>query len=382
MTSMRNTTIIILFFSLSGFTSEKITIQKEPFPFVHHSFKERNLTELNRRMDLDRRLAAYGDDTEEIFALKSIIFNTLEYGHNFRDQNLRKGNEILKGDKRGKAYLCTVYSSLFVQAALSRGLTARYYYLRKPTGHQHAACEVWSNDAAKWIFIDPTRNLHCEEGGLPLSLMEIRRAWLRDRGRSLTLVFGKGEERREYSFRDFPVQRDENLLWKERPLEESWFSYAWQVALVGRNDFASEDDHLERKIWSSIRALKCDSAARDTSWPFHRYPAISAMEQLESPLNTVQILPGPDREDTCTKVEAKSYVCSENRIPITIGPPPFPGYVPFPEVYQLRVNRGHWQDVSSAMEIPLTTAWTRVEGRVVNQAGRSGPVSVIQVRKR
>lgn len=383
MTSMRNAIIFILLLSLSGFSSGgPFSLQKKPFPFVHHSFLAADLVEVKSRLVPDRRFKQEDRDTGEIFALKDIIFTELEYGHNFREQNLRNGIEILEGDKRGKSYLCTVYAALFVQAALSRGLTARYYYLRKPSGHQHAACEAWSNDANKWIFIDPTRNIHCEKEGTPLSLMEIRRAWLRDRGRSLTFVFGQGKERREYGFRDFPVRREENLLWKERPLEQSWVSYSWQVALVGRNDFASRDDNLEKKIWSSIRALKCDSAARDTSWPFHRYPAITTMEQLEAPLNTVRILPGPEGENTCTKVESNRYVCSSDRIPITIGPPPPPGFIPFPERYQLRVKSGDWQDVPGSREISLSTSWTRLEGRVINRAGRAGPVSVIQVKKR
>lgn len=86
--------------------------------------------------------------------------------------------------------MCTHYSTLFVQAALALGFTARHVIL-----DHHCVAEIWSNQFRKWMLIDtgcstdPTLNCHFESNGLALNALEIRRLWKAGRTNEIEVVY-------------------------------------------------------------------------------------------------------------------------------------------------------------------------------------------------
>jgi len=74
--------------------------------------------------------------------------------------------------------MCTHYSTVFTQCALSLGYTARQVIL-----DHHCVAEIWSDQFHKWILMDtgnsedPTLNCHFETNGIPLNAVEIRDLW-------------------------------------------------------------------------------------------------------------------------------------------------------------------------------------------------------------
>ncbi len=95
--------------------------------------------------------------------------------------------EILKLARGGNRGFCAQYAVVFLQAALSLGLHARYIDL---PGHFLTA--VWSDEHHKWVAMDPYNDAHYERGGVPLSGMEMHLAYLRGEGAGIEEVSSSG----------------------------------------------------------------------------------------------------------------------------------------------------------------------------------------------
>jgi hypothetical protein len=122
--------------------------------------------------------------------------------------------EILRLARAGNRGFCAQYAVVFLQAALSLGLHARYTDL---PGHFLAA--VWSDEHYKWVAMDPYNDLHYERGGTPLSGMDMHLASLRGKPGGIEAVSSSGARR--------PLRTEELSLWS-----------AYSILL--RNDHLSE----------------------------------------------------------------------------------------------------------------------------------------------
>ena len=54
----------------------------------------------------------------------------------------------------------------------------------------HSVVEVWSHQFHKWVLLDPDLNVHYQRGGVPLSALEIHRAWVTRRWDEVRLEQG------------------------------------------------------------------------------------------------------------------------------------------------------------------------------------------------
>jgi len=91
--------------------------------------------------------------------------------------------------------MCTHYSTIFTQCAISLGFTARQVIL-----NHHCVAEVWSDQFNKWILMDtgnssdPELNCHFEHEGIPLNALEIRNLWKQDRTNEIQVVYSSGKK--------------------------------------------------------------------------------------------------------------------------------------------------------------------------------------------
>ncbi|HNT98318.1 MAG TPA: hypothetical protein PKK31_08650, partial [Elusimicrobiales bacterium] len=122
--------------------------------------------------------------------------------------------EILRLARGGNRGFCAQYAVVFLQAALSLGLHARYIDL---PGHFLTA--VWSDEHHKWAVMDPYLDLHYERGGVPLSGMDMHLAAVRGPAAGIEAVSSTGERR--------PLKTEELSAWS-----------AYSILL--RNDHLSE----------------------------------------------------------------------------------------------------------------------------------------------
>lgn len=268
---MRKHLIIIsaLFFSLIQPIHQEAAIKStHPYNFIHESFDNANLKELRDSYSFDEYVGKGKSEYERMILLKDWVYSKLEYSFKSPVPSLINSIEILRlaekqeGKKTG--FLCTSFAALYLQCALSLGWTARYVFLRRPTGLQHASVDIWSKQYKKWIYIDPTWNLHTEENGVPLSLIDIRNKWLNKRFGRINFIFSAGDKSEYLMSSDFPIRKNDSELWEKLPIDEGWLSYTFEIAIIGRNNFFTEGN-----IWNSnIYIIKDRHNQNDKSWPF------------------------------------------------------------------------------------------------------------------
>lgn len=122
--------------------------------------------------------------------------------------------EILRLARGGNRGFCAQYAVVFLQAALSMGLHARYIDL---PGHFLTA--VWSDEHYKWVVMDPYQDLHYERDGTPLSGMEMHLASLRGEPGGIEAVPSSGE-RRPLRLEELSVWRTYSILLRNDHLSE------------------------------------------------------------------------------------------------------------------------------------------------------------------
>ena len=105
-------------------------------------------------------------------------------------------NKILDAALKGQGFHCGHY--LIVQNAVmnaygyvTRCLGAGPGVKGGPDGH-HGMNEIWSNQYRKWFLSDAQYNHHFEKNGIPLSALEIRDEYLKNKVADVILVKGPG----------------------------------------------------------------------------------------------------------------------------------------------------------------------------------------------
>jgi hypothetical protein len=260
----------------------------------------------------------------------------------------------------GASFHCTHFAAIYMQTAVSMGWTSRYLFVRNTEREEHATNEIWSNEWAKWIFIDVTWNLHIEKDGVPLSGLEIRKEWLANGGEDLVYVFGAGEDEIRYTAADFPVERDDNNAWSWWPIDEIFMTYTYQMAFVTRNDFFSHSDGSGADIWDRIVVLKDSVNGGDKGWSLRDRPNIQDMRALYHDVNRVDIAACElDNRTVMLKLDA-------------FGP-----YNDSPnfETYLVRVGDGEWEVSDGMVTLRGRERKVPVQARIRNKFGVLGPVT-------
>jgi hypothetical protein len=123
--------------------------------------------------------------------------------------NAKGALAILNGIENGETFFCAHYAQLMVSCAASLGWVDRELALRRHQGvaqggsSEHSTTEIWSNQFAKWVMLDPTSNMYLEKSGVPLNAFEIREEWFYRQGNALVFVIGK--ERKRYKKQNLPI---------------------------------------------------------------------------------------------------------------------------------------------------------------------------------
>lgn len=340
-------------------------IQTLPLRFDHARYGSIHFQKLKKLYHFDELLAREKSEYRQMISLKNQVYKRLTYSFRPPFPNARNSLFILREAARGKTFLCNSYAALYMQCALSMGWTARYIFLRRPDGLQHAAVDIWSNQHRKWIYIDPTWNIHVEKDHRPLSLHELRSEWLSDKGRKLACIFGAGKNQKVYRYSDFPVTRSDSAVYKRLPLDVSWLSYSWQYAIIGRNNFFTHSDGTGRNIWDRIYIYRDRHNRRDTKWPFRRrksLPLQSLFGELNIPVVTKRILIAGG----AVRIHLSPH-----------GPVSFtPGFDYFEVLW-----RDRWERIGSSVDVSKSRLIRGLAVRIVNRCRVTGPVVFLRNAK-
>jgi hypothetical protein len=210
-------------------------------------------------------------------------------------------------------------------------------------GH-HGINEIWLNDFNKWFLSDAKYDHHFEKDGIPLSALEVRDEYIKNKGLDILKV--KGPDRT-------PLDFDEEMGWhKERFVETytwiSWDTYidrytSWPNFRTMLNMY--KDEYFNNNIW--IRGGK-------PHWAYNTeyLQLVDDRDAIEWTPNTI-----------ATHVKITDH--AEIEIKST---------TPNLKEYQIKYSPDdQWQSVEDKVKIKLNKKRHTLSFRAVNLAGVAGP---------
>ena len=160
--------------------------------------KDDMLVELREKYELDAVVAGGRTEFEQMLLLKEWVRNRWDHGWS-REPEATNALEILEAASLGSDFNCGYYSITMMQSLLALGFVARRGGIAKAQTDWmaldegnigHSIPEVYSHDFHKWIMLDADMNVHYELDGVPLSILEIHRAWVERRWNEVKMVTG------------------------------------------------------------------------------------------------------------------------------------------------------------------------------------------------
>ncbi|MBA4058222.1 MAG: hypothetical protein C0490_26130 [Marivirga sp.] len=232
-----------------------------------------------------------------------------------------------------------------------------------PDGH-HGINEIWSNQFQKWFLSDAKYNHHFEKNGIPLSALEVRDEYLKNRAADILLV--KGSERKVITSDGVLNSRGEMMqVTKERFAQ----TYTWIEWEAVNNRFSYWPDNSDTLSYLNMFA---DTYFKDNTWIWDGKPHWA--------YNTKAMILIGDRkaiEWTPNMLNAKVMISGDS---VTIK---LHSSTPNLKTYQMKTTSAkEWRDVSNSPVLVLTDDKNQFDFRAVNFAGVAGPVHTVVIERK
>jgi hypothetical protein len=257
---------------------------------------------------------------------------------------------ILDAALKGQGYHCGHF--MIVQSAVlnaygyvTRTLGAGPGAKEGPDGH-HGVNEVWLNQYHKWFLSDAKYDHHFEKDGIPLSALEIRDEYLKNKAADIKVV--KGPERVQMN----PYPGAESN-WAEGAQTYTWIE--WHGF---NNIFTAWPDYTELLIMYE------DDYFKNNTWIWDGKPhwAYDKPEFMKPVQDRNQIYWTPNTIKSNVNIEG-----DRANIELTSITPNFKEY------QKLELGSAEWSRVDSSLTVDLRKARHEFLFRVVNIADVTGP---------
>lgn len=219
-----------------------------------------------------------------------------------------------------------------------------------PDGH-HGINEIWLNDHKKWFLSDAKYDHHFEKEGFPLSALEIRDEYLKNKGADLALL--KGPDR-------MPIDVDEeNGISKERYAQ----TYTWIEWHLYNDMFTNWPDH------SSVMLMYEDDYFRSHTWIWDGKPHWAYnTEYLVTEIDRNAIEWTPNMTRSTVKVEdGKALIVLNSTMPNI-------------KEFQMKHNDElTWTNTGDTLEFKLKGKELKLIFRAVNLADVAGPEHILNI---
>ncbi len=264
-------------------------------------------------------------------------------------------DEALKGAGFHCAHYMKVQNAIMnAYGYVTRTLGAGPGVKEGPNGH-HGINEIWLNSYQKWFLSDAKYDHHFEKDGVPLSALEVRDEYLKNRGSDIIKV--KGPDRT-------PIDADPETGTKK---ERSAQTYTW-IEFHGYNDmFTAEPHHRELLI------VYEDEYFRNNTW----YWGKGKHWAYDKPEFMLRV---PDRdamEWTPNTIVSNVKVNGKKALIELISDTPN-----FME-YQVKESpSGEWKKTEPHLDLELKEKNYEVSFRAVNLANVAGPEHKIRISGR
>jgi len=345
-------------FRLPGRTVE--LQQLSSLPFVENEYSRRfkfdrfdnpKLNQLRLRYGLDEVVHAGTNEFDRQVRLMDWTHQQFKkFGH--PSIEARGALEILNGISDGHTFFCSQYAQVLVSAAASLGWVDRPLALRRHQGvakvggsTEHSVTEIWSNQYAKWVMLDPTSNLYLEKDGTPLNAYEIRQEWFYHGGTNLVFVVGKEHQR--FQKKDLPVHLQNFENFGELSIQPDELDKYGFTAYIPNTDLM--DSGFDYGGMFMVKDRLCDG----TKWHIRDVPKNPATDPYF-----------PLGQSTLQLFEENSEV----RVAVKTMTPNF-------KTFEVRLDGSVWSASPQTFTWNLHDGSNRLEVRSINRFGVPGPLS-------
>jgi hypothetical protein len=247
-------------------------------PFTFEDVEGERAAEFRRRFELEEVISRGRTELEGLMLLRDWVADQVPFGQPPKDADIDPFH-ILERAAQGAKHNCTYLSVVYLAALVSLGHVAR-----KLSTLGHGTVEVWSNELAKWVVLDPSRRncyslggtlgvswpaneagspsegfdrghrrQQAEGDGVPLNAQEVREQHFADGGVSMEVVYGLGERRERVT-----LQKREDGHLKYRQEAFGWTAYhdrnnfLTKLVDFGRDRFyILRDRHNRGQTWTT-----------------------------------------------------------------------------------------------------------------------------------
>lgn len=318
-------------------------------------------------------------NTEEEFVLSALSWVSSQWDHDGMNEPPKSFHalDILKEVHNKKTrYRCVEYGLVLSEVLQSYGFVTRTLSLRSNDvsyggfGQGHVAMEVWLNDIGKWIFLDPQFGvfLTTENSQIPLNYFEIYQE--KKAGRFNNLVVNTNSASKNFIMKAADKLSYKNFL---------------------RNYFGHIS--LSDKLKNEVASLLLES--KNIPLTFQGTPLNNALftnrsELFYPEMNRVALfISYKDNDKNFMELMKKLKIESDTdylkKMPLFAAKPDFKVTIKsrskIKETYQYREGHiGAWKDVTgNSFEWIAKNKTNRIEVRSVNEFGRPGPVTFLEV---
>jgi hypothetical protein len=214
-----------------------------------------------------------------------------------------------------------------------------------PDGH-HGINEIWLNDYNKWFLSDAKYDHHFEKDGIPLSALEIRDEYLKNKAADIIKVKGPGR---------IPTDKDpETGTSKERSAQ----TYTWIEYHTHNDMFTAWPEH------ETMLSMLEDDYFKNNTWIWGGNPhwayAKPAFMRLVGERDAIDWTP--------------NTIASEIQIEGDVAMIKLTSETPNLKEYQMKEEvSGDWQTCDESISVDLKKKRHEWYFRIVNMAGVSGP---------
>jgi len=323
---------------------------------------------LREKYQLDTIFHGEQDEYKRMLLLRNWI-RTVIHISDFESSYPGEGfaENILDEGLKGQGYHCGHY--MIVQNAVmnsfgyvTRCLGAGPGVPGGPDGH-HGINEIWSNQYHKWFLSDAKYNHHFEKNGIPLSALEIRDEFLKNKAADVVLV--KGPDRT-------PIESDDVANAKREMIRKTKADFAQTYTWIEWESINDRFTHWpENSSYLSKLNMYEDAYFKNHKWIWDGKPHWA--------YGTEFMILVPDR----AAIEwTPNTIASNVNMEGALAQIELDSETPNLKTYQMKkLPDGAWEDVPASVSIEIKGNEEALIFRAVNLADVAGPEHRIVFRK-
>lgn len=339
-------------------------------PFEYEDPSHPRMVALREKYKLDDVVAPGKTELEKLVLLRDWVGRQWRFKSPSPNYPAWDADEIMTA----KIGFCVQFAITYIQCCNALGYPARFVcgYHPGTMGTAHEVSEVWSNEHAKWVFMDPTpsRNQFCADPktGEPLSMLEVHERMVRTYYGDKPPLYENRPKAAQWS-NEIALCNGKSIVptdvhTSSDPPPSTWPSWTKWLLLcyAPRNNFSARPRPLPRMQgwnnwdWAEFRRWVDPGTPKD--WRYRYFT--SRRSDLLWTLNQVRF--GAACGNRPGTLEVRMATVTPN----------FKSFL-------VRLDGGQWRASGRTLDWPLHQGRNRLEMRVRNTSDVVGPVSFIEL---